>query len=207
MITHSFTAEPRDAKVKAKALRNAGKIPAVLYGPDVQEHFTVQHNDVKHLIYTPDFKIGEVSLDGSKHQCIVKDIQYHPMTDQIHHIDFLAIKPGTMIKVEIPVKFKGVSPGVLNGGKLMQSMRKVKVKLDPANLVDELLIDISELKLGFAVRVKDIELPDGIELMVNEAVPVAAVEVPRALKSAEAAAEKEDGEKDGAEAPAEGGSE
>lgn len=201
MNTHSFTAEAREANVKAKVLRNQGKIPAVLYGPGVMEHFTVKHNDVKHLIYTPDFKLGEVEVGGAKHKCIVKSIQYHPITDQINHIDFLALKAGTMVKVEIPVKFKGQSPGVMGGGTLMQTMRKVKVKLDPANMVDELLVDISSLELGDAVRVKDIDLPEGIELMVNEAVPVATVEVPRALKSAEAAAA---GEEAAEGAPAEG---
>lgn len=203
--------EKRDTSVKASELRKEGKIPSVIYGGgDVLEHFTVKMNDIKKLIYTPDFKTGELALDGKTHKCIIKDIQWHPVTDSIDHIDFLALKNGVSVKVEIPVKFKGVSPGVLGGGKLIQSIRRVKVKLDPANLVDELFLDISELELGSAVRVRDIELPEGIELMVNAATPVATVEVPRALKSAEAAAEKEEGAEaapaEGAEAaaPAEG---
>lgn len=201
--------EKRDTSVKASELRSEGKIPAVIYGGgDVLEHFTVKMNDVKKLIYTPDFKIGELALDGTTHKCIIKDIQWHPITDAIDHIDFLALKTGISVKVEVPVRFKGVSPGVLGGGKLIQSIRRVKVKLDPANLVDELFLDISELELGSAVRIRDIEVPEGIELMVNPATPVATVEVPRALKSAEAAAEKEGGEAaapaEGAEAPAEG---
>ncbi len=200
--------EKRDTSVKASALRSEGKIPAVIYGGgDVLEHFTVKMNDVKKLIYTPDFKTGELALDGSTHKCIIKDIQWHPVTDAIDHIDFLALKNGVSVKVEIPVKFKGVSPGVLGGGKLIQSIRRVKVKLDPADLIDELFLDISGLELGGAVRVRDIEIPEGIELMVNPATPVATVEVPRALKSAEAAAEKEvaaAAPAEGAEAPAEG---
>ena len=172
----TFNGEARDMAVKSKQIRNAGKIPAVIYGPDVLEHFTVTHNEVKQLIFTPDFKLGEVSLDGKAHKCIIKDIQWHPITDQINHIDFLALKEGTLVNVEIPVRFKGVSPGVKAGGALMQTMRRVKVKVDPKDLVDELYIDISELELGDAVRVKDIEMPESMELMVSEAIPIATVE-------------------------------
>jgi len=193
MQTFTFKAEPRDMAKKAKQTRKEGKIPAVMYGPDIQEHFSVLHNDIKHLIFTPDFKVGEVELSGQSHKCIVKDIQWHPMTDEIRHIDFLALKEGTKVKVEVPVKFKGVSPGVKAGGALMQMMRRVKVKLDPKDLISELFIDISSLALGESVRVKDIELPADVELMVNSAVPVATVEVPRALKSEEAAAQAEEG--------------
>lgn len=193
MQTVAFEAQARDNSVKAKQIRNAGRIPAVIYGPDVNKQLSVHHNEVKKLIFTPDFRIGELDLDGQKHKCIVKDIQWHPVTDQIWHIDFLALKEGTKVNVEIPVKFKGVSPGVKAGGALMQTMRRVKVKVDPKDLVDELYIDISELELGEAVRVRDIEMPENVELMVNDAVPVATVEVPRALKSAEAAADDADG--------------
>lgn len=198
----AFNAEKRDLAVKAKTTRKEGKIPAVLYGVGVQEHFSVLHNDVKKLIYTPDFKVGELSVDGAKHKCIVRDIQWHPVTDEISHIDFLALKDGQKVKVEIPVKFKGVSPGVKEGGALVQTMRRVKVKLDPKNLVDELLVDISELELGSAVRVRDMEIPEGIEVLVNEAVPLATVEIPRALKSAEA--EAAGAEAEAAEGAAEG---
>lgn len=191
MQTEVFKAEARDVKVKASDIRKQGRIPAVLYGPNVNEHFSVTHNDIKKLVYTPDFKVGEVELGGANHKCIVKDVQFHPVTDQIRHIDFLLLKEGTKVKVELPVKFKGVSPGVKEGGTLMQSMRKVKVKLDPKDLVDELFVDISELTLGSAIRVKDLEVTEGIEVMVNEATPIASVEIPRALKSAQAAAEGE----------------
>ena len=200
METQVFKAESRDKNIKAAQIRKNGRIPAVLYGPNVQEHLSVTHNDIRKLIYTPDFKVGEVEVGGTSHKCIVKQIQYHPITDEIRHIDFLVLKEGTKVKLEIPVKFKGNSPGVKEGGTLMQSMRKVKVKLDPKDLVDELFIDISELTLGNSVRVKDIEIGDEIEILANEATPIATVEIPRALKSAQAAEE-------GEEAAAEGGEE
>ncbi len=195
--------ETRDVNTKASVLRQEGKIPAILYGGDLNVPFATTHNDVKAAIYTPDFKLTELDIDGKKYKAIVKDIQFHPLTDAIEHIDFLAVEDGRMIKVEIPVRFKGVSPGVKGGGKLIQSMRKVKVKVDPKNLVDELFIDISSLELGSSVRVRDIELADGMELMVNPSVPVANVEIPRALKSAASKAEAAGEVAAPAEAPAE----
>ena len=180
----AINTEPRDITVKASVVRNEGKIPAVLYGGDENIHFSTTHNSIKAAVYTPDFKLTELDIDGKKYRSIIKDIQFHPLTDEILHVDFLSIEDGRKVNVEIPIRFKGESPGVKTGGKLIQSMRKVKIKVDPKNLVDELFIDISELELGFAVRVKDIELNDNMTLMVNPAIPVANVEVPRALKSA-----------------------
>jgi len=199
----AIKAEPRDVSQKASVVRNSGKIPAILYGGDTSIAFATTHNDVKAAIYTPDFKLTEIEVDGKKYKSIVKDIQFHPVTDEIEHIDFLLLEDGREVKVQVPIRFKGVSPGVKNGGKLIQSMRKVKVKADPSNLVDELFIDISGLKLGFAVRVKDIEMPEGMELMVNPNIPVAVVEVPRALKSATSQAEAEAEEAPAAEEGAE----
>ncbi|NNE27710.1 MAG: 50S ribosomal protein L25 [Saprospiraceae bacterium] len=204
MNTVSFTGIKRDVSAKASALRNEGRIPAVMYGGDTLEHFSVTQNDIKGLIFTPDFKLGEVDLDGQKYKCIIKSIQWHPITDNIEHVDFLAIESGRKVKVEIPIRFKGVSPGVKSGGKLMQSLRRVKVKVDPEHLVDELFIDISNLELGFAVKVKDIEANENMEIMVNSNIPVASVETPRALKSAAAEAEKVG---EGEEVPVEGATE
>ena len=186
MKTISFKVESRDMAVKAATVRKNGRIPAVIYGGGNTQHVSTIIGDVKKLIYTPEFRLAEMDVDGKPVKCIVKDVQFHPTTDNVEHIDFLSLEDGRKVKVNIPVKFKGVSPGVKNGGKLMQSLRKVKVKVDPANLVDELYIDISELELGSAVRVKDIEADDNIEILVNAATPVASVIVPRAVKAAEA---------------------
>ncbi len=190
METIALKVEPRDTKVKAAVIRKEGRIPCVIYGGDHLEHVSTHINDVKHLIYTPAFKLADVDMGTKNLKCIIKDVQYHPITDNIVHIDFLAIEDGRKVKVEIPVKFRGVSPGVKAGGKLMQTLRKIKVKVDPVHIVDELFIDISELQLGAAVRVKDIDANENLEIMFNEATPVATVEVPRAVKSAAAEEEK-----------------
>ena len=179
-------------KKHTKKVRKEGLVPAIIYGGNNNTAISVTPKSVKSLVYTPDFKLAEISVNGETEKCILKDITFHPLSDEIVHIDFLRVIPGTSIKVEIPVDFKGKSPGVKEGGKLIPQMRKVKVKTTPEHLVDKLYVDISELELGNSVRVRDLDLPEGIEVMTTTATPVAIVEVPRALKSAEAALEGEE---------------
>ncbi len=195
------SSEPRTSfgKGGAREIRRSKRIPAVLYGGDKIHHFSVTHNEIKNLVYTPDFKAADIELDGKTYAGFIKEIQFHPVTEEIVHVDFLSLTPGKKVNVEIPVRFKGVSPGVKNGGIFVQQMRKVKVKTTPESLVDELFIDISELKLGHAVRVKDIEIGPDMEIMNNLNIPVANVETPRALKSAEAKQALEEGEEGEAE--------
>ncbi len=175
-----------------KVVRKSGRIPATIYGGGENINISVTHNEVKKLIYTPEFKLANLDVDGTSHKAIIKEMQFHPVTEAIMHIDFLKVIDGTTIKVEVPVRFKGVSPGVKSGGKLIQQMRRVKIKTLPENLVDSLYVDISGLELGDAVRVRDLEIGEGIEVMTEGATPVALVEVPRALKSAAAAEAKVD---------------
>jgi len=177
-------------KKNTNKLRKEGLVPAIIYGGDNNTAISVTPKAVKSLVYTPDFKLAEIDVDGEKNKCILKDIVFHPITDEIVHIDFLRVIPGTPIKVEIPIGFKGKSPGVKEGGKLIPQMRKVKVKTDPDALVDKVFVDISSLNLGGSVRVRDIDFPENMEVMTTIATPVAIVEVPRALKSAAAAESK-----------------
>lgn len=204
-----ITAEKREAlgKKGARATRKEGKIPAVIYSKkNGVVHFNTTTKDVKGMVYTPDFKLAEITIDGVAKKALLKDITFHPVTDQIEHIDFLELIEGHPIKASIPVKFTGTSPGVRAGGKLIRTLRTVGVKTTPEALVNELYVSIEELELGSAVRVRDIDAPEGIQILVDGAIPVANVEVPRALKSAQAG---EDGAGDaaegGEEAPAEGG--
>ena len=168
----------------ASTLRKEGKIPCVIYGGKENIHFTTTHNDVKSLIYTPEFKLALISVDGNEVKCILKDLQVHPVTDQILHIDFIELVDGKALKVKVPVRFKGTSEGVKTGGKLVQRVRKVTVKTTPENLVDALYADITSLELGDAARIKDLEVPEGVQILGETATPVCTVEVPRALKSA-----------------------
>jgi large subunit ribosomal protein L25 len=186
----------------AKNIRKEGKIPCVLYGQDGTTHFATTHKDVKPLVYTPDFKLAEIDIDGSKVRTIIKDIQFHPVTDAIEHIDFLQLKDGVPVKVSIPLKTKGVSEGVKTGGKLIQQVRKILVKTLPEHLQEELYVDISSLELGQSARVRDIEVSEHMQIMNPPATPVVMVEVPRALRSAQTLAEGEEGTEEDVAAPA-----
>lgn len=183
-------------KKATKAVRKEGRVPCVIYGSQDTLHFSIDPKEVKPLVYTPAFKLAEVEIDGTAYKCIIKDIQFHPVSDEIVHIDFLSLTDGHKVKVEIPVGFQGISPGMKLGGKLQQNLRRVKVKTTPENLVDQLVLDVSHLELGQSVRVRDIQVGEGIEIMSPAGTPIATVEIPRALRSATSAAEKVEGEEE-----------
>ncbi|MEM6769520.1 MAG: 50S ribosomal protein L25 [Bacteroidota bacterium] len=174
----------------SKVTRREGLVPAVLYGAGDPVHFTIKPLDVRSLIYSPEFKLAELSVGGKETKAIVKDYQFHPVTDELLHIDFLALVPGHAIKVQVPVTFEGTSPGVRSGGKLQVAVRRVKIKTTPENLVDKVVLNISELELGNAIRVRDIKPIEGVEIMNPAGTPIASVEVPRALRSAATAEKK-----------------
>ncbi len=177
-------------KVGSKTDRSNKTIPCVLYGGSENVHFTTTWNDVRHLIYTADFKLADITVNGKTYSAIVKEVQFHPVHEAILHIDFLVLTPGTPIKVNLPLRIIGQSPGVKAGGKLLQSMRKIKVKVLPENLVNELSLDVSKLDLGQSARVRDIIAVSGVEVTMSPSIPVVSIEIPRALRAAAAAEAK-----------------
>ena len=197
METISIIAQSRTGlgKKPSKDLRNDGRIPCVLYGGQDVVHFSVTLNDVKNLIYTPDFRVANLTIDGNEYRCIVKDYQLHPLTSQLTHIDFLSLVEGQKVKLEVPIRTKGVSPGVKLGGKMQLKLRRAKIKTLPEMMVTELFIDISSMDLGQSLRVRDVQIPEGIELLNSPSIPVVTIEIPRALRSAAAAEAKDTGGK------------
>ena len=135
-------------KVATKALRNAGMVPCVIYGGDKPVHFSAEELAFKKLVYTPNVYTATISVDGVEVNTILKDIQFHPVTDRIIHADFYQLFEEKEITMNIPVKLTGTSPGVLNGGSLRFTNRKLRVKALPANLPDFVTADISALKIG-----------------------------------------------------------
>ncbi|HFA48674.1 MAG TPA: 50S ribosomal protein L25 [Bacteroidetes bacterium] len=173
-------------KKATKAVRRAGLVPCVIYGKGKKNvHFTVKPHDVRGLVYTGEFKLAEIVVDGTPHKCILKTVDFHHVKDTVYHIDFLELEDGHEVKVEVPLRFEGVSPGVRTGGKFTQSVRKIKIKAKPEYLVDEMIADISTLKLGESIRIRDIKAVEGIEILNPESLPVASVMVPRVLKGVE----------------------
>ncbi len=170
-------------KTSNKALRKEGKIPSIIYGGGENINFSTTTAEVKTLVFTPDFKLAEIEIDGNVHKAILKDIQFHPVTDEILHIDFLKLVDDVPVKLELPIKFVGASPGVKNGGKLIRNVRKVKIKTTPQYIIDHVEADISKLKLAESIRIKDITDEEGVEITSNGNIPIATVLTPRALKA------------------------
>ena len=186
MVTQTINGTPRNVvgKSATKADRKSGNIPCVMYGSkEGTIHFTTTFPEIRGLIFSPEFKIAEVNIDGKAYRCILKDVQYHPVTDEVTHIDFLQLVDGHPIKVQVPLRFEGVSPGVRAGGKLIQKLREIKIKTKPELLVDEMKVNISKLKLGMSLRIRDISAVEGVEVLNPPALPIVTVTVPRGLKA------------------------
>jgi large subunit ribosomal protein L25 len=158
MKSLAISAKTREkvGKSNSKALRNQGKVPCVLYGGEKQVSFYAHENDFRKLVYTSDVFLVELDIDGTKFSAIMQDIQFHPVTDKILHIDFLQVFDDKEITVSIPVKLTGLSIGVRNGGNLMHRRKSIITRALPANLPDAITIDISDLKIGMFVYIKDL---------------------------------------------------
>lgn len=177
-------------KKASKADRVNGAIPCVIYGGNSETvHFTTTISDVRHLVYTPNFYKVIVNVEGKTYETLLKDIVFHPTTEAILHMDFHQLVPGSKVSAEIPVKIVGSSEGVKVGGKLLVKVRKLKVKSTPEALKDVIEVDITPLKLGQSIKVKDLPA-QGFEIMNAPSIPIASIEIPRALRSAGAKAEK-----------------
>jgi large subunit ribosomal protein L25 len=155
-------------------------VPCILYSKEENITFNASPAELRSLLYTPDFKMAEIHLNGKVHNCILKEVQTHPLTENILHLDFLKLVKGTAVKVQIPLKLVGTAAGVKSGGK---RMRTVHIKAFSENIVSEVSLDVSNLELGQVMRIKDIKTPSGVEILNPGSTPVVGVEVPRALKS------------------------
>ena len=145
-------------KKSTKALRNAGQVPCVIYGGDKPLHFSSPELAFSKLVYTPDAHTVVITLDnGVSYNAIMQDIQFHPVTDRILHVDFYQIFDDKEIMMEIPVHIIGVSKGVLNGGVLRRNQRKLRVKAIPSNLPDFIEADITPLKIGSKLYITALE--------------------------------------------------
>ena len=191
-------------KTSTRALRNQGNVPCVLYGGEKQVTFYAHENDFRKLVYTPDTFVVELSIDGTITRAIMQDIQFHPVTDKILHIDFLEIFTDKAITVSVPVILEGASIGVKNGGNLMFRRPKIITKGLVANLPDAITISIEHLKVGMFVYIKDITI-EGCELMAPGNSVIVGVKTARAAVEEEVEEEVAEGE-EGAEGetPAEG---
>ncbi len=184
-------------KKATKALRDAGMVPCVIYGGTQPVHFAAEEKAFKSLVYTPNAHTVVVDLAGKTSNVILQDIQFHPVSDKILHIDFFQLSDSKEITMEVPVKIVGTSPGVLLGGDLRLNLRRLKVKALPKNLPDFVEANISELQMGNKLYVTKLEAKN-FKLMHPDNTVVCQVKISRAaMKAAQEAAKA-------AKAPAKG---
>ena len=176
-------------KKDSKAVRAEGNVPCVMYGGKEQHHFSVPYLLFRDLVYTPEAKMVDLNIEGDLYKCILQDIQFNPYNDAIVHADFLELDENKLVRMEIPVKFNGASPGVAKGGKLTVKMPKLKVEALPKDMPDSVEIDIAELDLGKSVKVNSIK-GDNYRVLNPGSNPVASVVIPRALRGKVGAEEK-----------------
>ncbi|AZJ34425.1 50S ribosomal protein L25/general stress protein Ctc [Tenacibaculum singaporense] len=176
-------------KKATKALRNAGKVPCVLYGGDKPVHFSADEKSFKPLVYTPDVFTATIELDGVTYSAVLQDIQFHPVNDSILHVDFYQLFEDKAVTMDIPVRLVGSSKGVMVGGALRHNLRKLKVKALPANLPDFIEADITELEIGNKLYVTKLK-NDNYTILHPDNTVVAQVRMSRNAAKAAAEAEK-----------------
>ena len=189
MKTVSMSGSRRESvgKKDAKSHRRSGKIPCVLYGGAEQIHFTVDETSFNELIFTPHVYITQLDIDGQKFTAILQDVQYHPVTDNVLHADFMELKPGKTVTVALPVQTKGVAKGVLAGGKLLKKKRNIRVHGLPEFIPEFVEVDVTELIVGQSIRVSDIFI-DQLQLMDSPRDVVVTVAITRAVPAGETGA-------------------
>jgi large subunit ribosomal protein L25 len=178
----SLSGSPREnvGSKDATAIRNSGRIPCVVYGGASQTHFSVAKLDMERLVFTPHVSIVNLEVGGKKSKALIQAVQFHPVTDKIHHVDFLELNDKKKVKVEVPVVLTGRSVGVMAGGKLQQVFRKVKVHALPGDLPDNVTIDITNMKVGDFIRIKELST-DKVQILNAPNAVVVSVKVARGV--------------------------
>ncbi|MBL1221819.1 50S ribosomal protein L25/general stress protein Ctc [Chryseobacterium sp. L7] len=192
-ITIQGTKRESVGKKSTKALRDAELVPCVVYGGEAPLNFSAEEKAFKGLVYTPEAHTVSIELDGKTIPAVLQDIQFHPITDKILHVDFYQLSDDKPVIMEVPVRITGRSKGVVAGGVLRQSFRKLKVKAIPANLPDEVVVDVTPLKIGNKIYVGGIKA-EGYSFVHPDNAVVVAVKMSRNAMKGGAAAEDDDEE-------------
>jgi len=206
MKTVSMSGSLREnvGKKDAKMNRKLGKVPCVLYGGKEQIHFIADEKDFVKIIFTPEVFIIKLSIDGKEYNAVLQDVQYHPVTDKILHVDFLEILSGKAVIIGLPVVIEGSATGVLRGGQLVKKIRKLKVKALVENLPDNIVLDITSLDIGDSIKVKDISR-ENLEFLDIPNAEIVGVKVTRIAETIEEVEEEaKEGEEEGTKETTEG---
>ncbi|MCM1078772.1 MAG: 50S ribosomal protein L25/general stress protein Ctc [Bacteroidales bacterium] len=195
MLEINVTGQVRSdlGKKASKDIRKQGLVPCNIYGVKRGENnlpealsFTATFSELRKAIYTPHVYVVNLNIDGVEHKAVIKELQFHPVTDALLHVDFLEITAEKPVTVGIPVELKGLANGVRNGGRLALLIRQIKVTAVYTNIPEKLVIDVTSLELGKSIKVGDLHF-EGLEFATPKEVNVCSVQMTRAARAAQAA--------------------
>ncbi|MBN8720935.1 MAG: 50S ribosomal protein L25 [Sediminibacterium magnilacihabitans] len=181
-------------KKAARQIRSQENVPGVIYGGAQEINFYASAKAFKPLVYTGEFQLAEVKVDGKAYKCILKDLQFDKVDDSLTHVDLLELVDNKKVVATLPLKFVGTSAGVKAGGKLVTKMKSLKVKALPKDLKETINVDITNLELNGNIRVEDVKA-ENMEILNSPRIPIASVVMTRQLKQEEATAVKEEKKK------------
>lgn len=174
-------------KSATRQLRSQELVPGVIYGGAQEINFSAPAKAFKPLVYTPNFQLAEVTVDGKTYRCILKDLQFDKVSDQLIHVDLLELVEEKKIIASIPLKFVGTASGVRAGGRLVPKMKSLKVKTFPKHLREQIEVNVEALEIGGNLRVEDVK-DENYEIINSPRIPIVSVVTTRALRQEEAAA-------------------
>ncbi len=174
-----------NGKKAARQLRSQEMVPGVIYGGSTEINFYAPAKAFKTLVYTPEFQIAEVSVDGKTYRTILKDLQFNKVSDALAHVDLLELVEDKKVIATIPLKFTGIAVGVKDGGKLITKIKSLKIKALPKHLKESIEVDLTSLELNGNIRVEDVKA-DHMEVLNSPRIPIASVVLTRLLKQEEA---------------------
>jgi large subunit ribosomal protein L25 len=175
---------PETGTTANKKVRANGHVPAVVYGGTNPEQVSLPYNEIAKALFTPETYIVNLEIEGKTTAALIREAQYHPVTDRILHVDFFRIPEGEAVEFDLPVKMVGVSEGVRAGGKLVPLKRYLRVSGIPSELPDFLPVDVTKLTLGRTIRVSEVKI-EGIKIISPGSTGIAMVDIPRALRTAQ----------------------
>ena len=176
-------------KRATRHLRSEDKVPGVIYGGANEVNFSAPASAFKTLVYTPEFQLAQLQVDGNNYRCIIKDLQFDKVSDELIHVDFLELVEDRSVVATLPLKLTGVPNGVKEGGKLITKMKSLKVKTFPKFLRESIEVDITSLDLNENIRVQDVKA-ENFEILNSPRIPIASVVMTRQLKQEEATGDK-----------------
>jgi large subunit ribosomal protein L25 len=174
-------------KSATRQLRSQDLVPGVIYGGAQEINFSAPAKAFKPLVYTPNFQLAEVTVDGKTYRCILKDLQFDKVSDKLIHVDLLELVEDKKVIAQIPLKFTGVASGVRAGGRLVPKMKSLKVKTYPKHLREQIEVNVEALEIGENLRVEDVK-DENYEIVNSPRIPIVSVVTTRALRQEEAAA-------------------